>query len=232
MPSQSALRDRLGAGFELIETLRWEPQSGFLRGDRHFSRLRASTEALAFAFDATSVESALLHAVGGEAPLRVRLALKMDGSTDVTTHAFVPLAPDTVWSLRIATTRLASTDPLLRHKTSRRMAYDRARAEFSRNEADEVLLLNEVGEVCEGTITSIFLDMGSGGPLKTPALACGLLAGVLRNEMIDTGAAVEAQLTTADLRRASRIWVGNSLRGLIAAKLVQCPEIVGTPATG
>ncbi len=39
------------------------------------------------------------------------------------------------------------------------------------------------GEVCEGTITSVFLDDGS-GYLKTPPIACGLLAGVLRTELI------------------------------------------------
>lgn len=219
MSSESAFRDGLGAGFELIETLRWEPDIGFLRGDRHLARLAASAAALGFACDRTSLEAALDKAVGGATDLRVRLALSPDGSTDVTTQAFVPLGLDTVWTLRIATTRLASTDPLLRHKTSRREAYDRARAEFSREEADEVILLNEAGEVCEGTITSIFLDMGDGGPLKTPVLACGLLAGVLRGEMIDKGAAVEAVLTAGDLRRASRIYVGNSLRGLIAARI-------------
>ncbi|WP_378948855.1 aminotransferase class IV family protein [Mesorhizobium sp. ANAO-SY3R2] len=221
MPSESALRDRLGAGFELIETMRWEPDTGFLRGDRHLARLAASAEALGFAFDATSLENVLLSAVGGEVPLRVRLALSAEGKAEITTQAFVPLATDTVWTLRIAATRLASTDTLLRHKTTRREVYDRARAEFSREKADEVILLNEAGEVCEGTITNIFVDMGDGGPLKTPALASGLLAGVLRGEMIDKGAAVEAVLNADDLRGATGIWIGNSLRGLIAAKLVQ-----------
>ena len=77
----------------------------------------------------------------------------------------------------MAQTRLRSGDPLLRHKTTRRAVYDRARGEFAPAEADEVLLLNERDEVCEGTITSLFVDAGDGGPLLTPALACGLLAG-------------------------------------------------------
>ncbi|MGF7005536.1 aminotransferase class IV family protein [Aminobacter sp. BE322] len=221
MSSESALRDRLGAGFELIETLRWEPQGGFLRGERHLARLAASAAVLGFACDRTAVEQALARAVGGDAPLRVRLTLSAGGKAEVTAQAFVPLPPDTVWTLRIAATRLSSTDALLRHKTTRRQAYDAARTEFAREDADEVILLNEAGEVCEGTITSVFLDMGDGGPLKTPALACGLLAGVLRGEMIDRGEAVEARLTVDDLAGASKIFVGNSLRGLIAARLVK-----------
>ena len=82
-----------------------------------------------------------------------------------------------------------------------------------------MLLLNERGELCEGTITSLFVDRGDGGPLMTPALGCGLLAGVLRQEMIDTGKAVEAVLTLSDLAAAAAIHVGNSLRGLIGARL-------------
>lgn len=221
MSSQSALRHGHGAGFELIETMRWEPAPGFLRGTRHLARLKASAESLDFAFDQTSVERALLQAVGGDNALRVRLGLSSDGGTDVTMQAFTPLARDTIWTLRIAGTRLDSSNPLLRHKTTNRDVYDRARAEFSRDEADEVLLLNEAGEVSEGTITSIFVDLGDGGPLKTPPLSCGLLAGVLRGELIENGKAVEAVLTVGDLHDAAQIWVGNSLRGLIEARLVQ-----------
>ena len=52
------------------------------------------------------------------------------------------------------------------------------------------------------------------------AEAMAEVAGVLRGEMIDRGEAIEAVLTAGDLRRASKIWAGNSLRGLVAAKLV------------
>lgn len=221
MSSESAFRHGHGAGFELIETMRWEPHSGLLRGGRHLARLKASAEALGFGFDRATIEQALAQAAGGDMPLRVRLALAPDGSPEVTSQSFVPLASDAVWTLRIAATRLDSSNNLLRHKTTRREAYDRARAEFPREAADEVILLNEASEVCEGTITNIFVDMGDGGPVKTPPLACGLLAGVLRGELIDKGKAVEAALTAEDLRHAAQIWVGNSLRGLIAARLVQ-----------
>ena len=218
MPSESALRDGSPAGFELIETLRWEPAEGFLRFDRHMARLETSAHALGFAFDRPSVEEALVRAVGGDAPLRVRLALDRAGRPNVTIQSFLPLPAGTVWTLAIAKTPLDSSNPLLRHKTTLRSAYDAARAEFSREAADEVVLLNEAGNVCEGTITTIFADMGDGA-LKTPPLGDGLLAGVLRGELLDTGKAVEAPLTVADLRNARALYVGNSLRGLISARL-------------
>lgn len=213
----------------LIETLRFEPDSGFVRLERHLARLERSAAALGLP-GAEGARKALLAALPPSAlpgraeggaphavPLRVRLELFADGRIDVQTAAFTPLAPDATWRLAIATTRLASTDPLLRHKTSRRAAYAAARAEFPATEADEVILANERGELCEGTITSLFLDDGS-GILKTPPLACGLLAGVLREELLESGKAVEQVLLPQDLATGVLL-VGNSLRGLIRGRL-------------
>ena len=55
--------------------------------------------------------------------------------------------------------------------------------------------------------------------LLTPPLACGLLPGVLRARLLREGRAREAVLRPADLA-ARRLFVGNSLRGLIPARLV------------
>ncbi len=54
MPAEGALRDGTAAGFELIETLRWEPEEGFVRLDRHLARLYASAHALGFVADPAS----------------------------------------------------------------------------------------------------------------------------------------------------------------------------------
>ncbi|RLP26872.1 aminotransferase class IV family protein [Mesorhizobium sp. YM1C-6-2] len=218
MPAEGALRDGTAAGLELIETLRWEPGEGFVRLERHLQRLYASAHALGFAADPEAIGEALRECKGERVPLRVRLTLVRNGEIKATTAPFEPLPADAVWSLRIAATRLDSADPLIRHKTTRRQVYEAARAEFSREEADEVLLLNERGEVCEGTITNVYIDTG-GLVLVTPALDCGLLPGVLRGEMIDEGKAKEAVLTEVDLRAARALYVGNSLRGLIKARL-------------
>jgi len=219
MPLEGTLRDRPAADLRLIETLRWEPDTGFVRLPRHLSRLEASAQALGFACERYLIAAALEAAVSAaDCALRIRLTLDSAGTPDVTTQPFVPLAADVVWTVLVATTRLSSDDALLRHKTTRRDLYDRARAEFTRDEADEILLLNERGELCEGTITTVFLDVGR-GPLLTPPLACGLLAGVLRTEMLENGKAVEAALGEHDLRSAKAIHVGNSLRGMVRARL-------------
>jgi 4-amino-4-deoxychorismate lyase len=109
----------------------------------------------------------------------------------------------------LAEERLFSGDPWLGVKSTRRAAYDAARAALLPG-LDEVVFLNERGEVCDGSITTVFFDRGAG--LRTPPLGCGLLPGVLRAEM----AVPEEVLMARDLPKV-RLWVGNALRGLIPA---------------
>ncbi|MFN7102002.1 MAG: aminotransferase class IV family protein [Pseudorhizobium sp.] len=217
MSSQSAIRTRQSGDLSLIETMRWEPGAGFLRLDQHLRRLSRSADALGFLAPADPA-MALQLAVGGETPLRVRLAISYRGKTEVTTTPFVPEPENKVWQLRIADQRLSSDDAFLRHKTTRRDVYEAARAEFAPEDADEVLMLNERGELCEGTISNLFIETAE-GLLLTPAISSGLLPGVLRAELIREGKArAEVLLPTA--LRSRRIFVGNSLRGLIPAELV------------
>jgi 4-amino-4-deoxychorismate lyase len=218
--AQGPLRDGEPAGFDLIETMRWEPGDGFVRFERHMARLRASAAELGFAYEADGIDATLESTVSRSAlPLRVRLILSRNGTASASAQTYEPFTPSTVWSVKLAQTQLDTADRLLRHKTTRREVYARARAEYPAAQADEVLLANERGEICEGTITTLFSDFG-GGTLLTPRLDCGLLAGVLRAEMLDRGKAKEAVLTMNDLRAASALYVGNSLRGLIPARLV------------
>ncbi len=55
----------------------------------------------------------------------------------------------------------------------------------------------------------------------TPPLSCGCLPGILRQEMLSNGKAKEQILFLRDLIAADKVFIGNSLRGLIAADLVQ-----------
>ena len=220
MSAQSPLRDGDTADFELIETMRWQPETGFLRFDRHLARLYGSAAELGFACDPRGIGAVLGKAVdGARTAMRTRLALARNGDATASAQPYEPLAADKVWVLRLARTRLDSGNTLLRHKTSRRQLYTHARSEYLVTQADEVILVNERGEICEGTITNVFADFGD-GVLTTPRLDCGLLPGVLRAELLDEGRAQEAIYSYDDLKSAKALFVGNSLRGLIPARLV------------
>lgn len=201
---EGALRGRAGDA-RLIETALWDGV-GFPRLALHLARLAAGAEALGFACDPEAVRATLLNAVG-DAPLRVRLTLGAVGDCEVTVAALPPAKAE--WRLGLAEARLASDDPWLRVKSTRRGAYDAARAALPAG-LDEVVFCNERGEVCDGTITTVFFDRGAG--MRTPPLTCGLLPGVLRAEL----AVPEEVLLARDLPQV-RLWVGNALRGLIPA---------------
>jgi 4-amino-4-deoxychorismate lyase len=218
MPSESPLRPGRYQDLELIETFRFEPGKGFIRLDRHLARLAESAKVLGFTFSLSVAKARLQDFSLAASTQRIRMTLNASGQINVSAQPFAPQADGAVWRLRIASVRLDSTNPLLRHKTSQRTIYERARAEFTINEADEVLLLNERGELCEGTITSLFLRTHE-GKMLTPSIECGLLAGVLREEMLEEHNVICATLLLPDLLNAASILVGNSLRGLIRVKL-------------
>lgn len=214
---ENALRDLTDAeltALELIETFRFAPDEGFVRLDLHLGRMERSARALGLPFDRAAAVAAL-DGIGGVAPLRVRLALRHAGDFTVTTAPLAPNPP--VWTFTLAGARLDPADPWLGHKTSRRALYDTARAALPPG-VDEALFLNANGALCEGTITNLFLRRA--GILLTPALDAGLLPGVLRAHLLAQRQAEEAELDMTDLETAEAIYFGNSLRGLIPARMV------------
>jgi 4-amino-4-deoxychorismate lyase len=203
---ESALRDGAGQpGLTLIETLGWDG-AAFPRLSLHLARLARSAARLDWPCNATEAE-AVLEQAAPRGPARMRLTLDADGALTVQSSTLPPAKSE--WTLTLAPERLSSTDPWLTLKSSRRAAYDRVRANLPPG-VDEAIFLNERGEVCDGTITTLFFDRGQG--MRTPPLTCGLLPGVLRAEL----GLPEEVLMAADLPHV-RLWVGNSLRGLIPA---------------
>jgi para-aminobenzoate synthetase/4-amino-4-deoxychorismate lyase len=190
----------------LIETLRHE--NGFVRLAQHLARMRASAAALGFCFDEAAAQAALNAAVHGRAgAMRVRLTLDEAGRHQAAAHD-LPSNPQH-WTYGISRERTQSDDLLLRHKTSWRELHDR-----DHSGCDEMLFCNERGELTEGARSNIFVRQG--GVLLTPPLTAGVLPGILRAELIARGEAREATLTPGDLK--DEVFLGNSLRGLIAAK--------------
>jgi para-aminobenzoate synthetase/4-amino-4-deoxychorismate lyase len=205
--------------FELIETLLYNGGEGFWLLEGHLKRLAASAAYFGYAYDEQKVRAALNGAVAGRSGerLRVRLLLAEDGKVSVTVAQQPAQAPDMVMRFVISDTRLDSTNAFLFHKTTRRELYDREWQHYADTvKSDEVLYLNERGELAEGSRTNVFIERG--GELLTPSLSSGLLPGVLRSELLRTCKAKEAVLTLEDVSRADAVYVGNSVRGLVKAE--------------
>ncbi|MEB2310897.1 MAG: aminotransferase class IV [Sorangiineae bacterium] len=177
---------------------------------RHLTRMARGAARLGWPFDAARARAALDGT--RSRTLRVRLTLDRTGDLRVESSALPPRS--SLWRVAVASERLESADPWLALKSTRRAPHERARAGRAPG-IDEVLLLNERGEVCEGGISTLFFDRGDG--LRTPPVSCGLLPGVLREELLSRGAREE--LLLASELASVRLWMGNSLRGLIPAEL-------------
>jgi para-aminobenzoate synthetase/4-amino-4-deoxychorismate lyase len=201
-----------GESFDLIETMYFDPVEGVQRLEGHLARMKASAQALGFTFDRHGARNSLQSATFRlRSAARVRMRLAPSGALAVEVSPLPRLAELPV-AVAVRPAPMAADDFRLTHKTSLRAAYDAARHESG---AAEVVFVDEPGFVTEGSWSNVFVERG--GQLLTPPLALGLLPGVLRAELIDKGRAVESHLRLADLE--SGFFIGNSLRGLIPARL-------------
>ena len=201
-----------GTAFDLIETMRFEPLDGVVRLDAHLERLGSSARALGFSFDRHALRNRLQQATfHQDEPARIRLRLSPGGAVAIAVDP-PPQAPDAPVAVVVAPLPVDPLDFRLAHKTSDRAFYDDARRAGG---AFETLFVDAGGRVTEGSFTSLFVERD--GHLVTPPLALGLQPGVLRGALIAEGRAVEGELCTGDL--AHGFFIGNALRGLIAARL-------------
>ncbi len=201
--------------FDLIETMAFDPEDGMPLLERHLARLKASARHFGFEFDRHSARNELQAATFRlREPARVRLVLAPSGAIAIGI-APMPQLPTRPVHVALAARPVARDDFRLAHKTSRRGFWNAARAPG----AFETLFTDDDGYLTEGSFTSIFVERD--GRLVTPPLARGLLPGVLRAELIDSGRAVEGDLLPADL--AGGFLLGNALRGLVAAVTVAEP---------
>lgn len=201
--------------FGLIESMKLENGSYPLL-NRHLARLQSSARFFGFTLQLEAVKAALeLYATERAGEHKVRLRLSKKGEFSLASEPLpVSAAP---LKFAISRRRVESGDTFRYHKTTRRELLDSARGE--RADVDEVIFLNERGELTEGSYHNLLLRIG--GEMLTPARESGLLAGVKRQELLDCGEAFEATLFPADLLKAEGIWLINSVRGVRRAFLIE-----------
>ena len=191
-------------GFELIETM---GVPSCKRLEEHLGRMRRSAEYFGWEFPEEGVREAIGR-VTGEG--RMRVLLSEDRQCRVETSALGPPAQRPV-KVMLATRRTDPDDVFLYHKTTRRTAYDADWQEARRRGCFDLVYRNVRGEITEGAITNLVAQID--GRQVTPPLPCGLLPGIWRAERLATGEVEEAVITLDDLLRATRIVLGNSVRG-------------------
>lgn len=200
--------------YELLETLRLhQGRYWLLRG--HLKRIERSAIALGFPFDGKRVSESLNSAAReyphGHWRVRLRLSASGEVSIEVLSLDMLPRSAQVV----MANAAVASGNPWLRHKTTRREAY----AALMKEQAGifDALLYNERGELTEFTRGNLVVERQ--GRLITPMATCGLLPGVFREILLARKRVQEKIVTLDDLAGANNLWFINSVRGAVAVKL-------------
>jgi para-aminobenzoate synthetase/4-amino-4-deoxychorismate lyase len=197
--------------FDLIETMAFDPMTGFTRLEAHLGRIMASAKIFGIPFDGHGARNELQAATFRLRTLsKVRLLLSQSGAMAIETG---PLAnPPAEVFVAVTDLPVDRHDFRLAHKTTDRNFYDNARRASGKY---EVLFTDADGFLTEGSFTNIFVPQGA--TLLTPPRGQGLLGGILRNELLETGKASEARLRPDDLKNS--FFIGNSLRGLLPARV-------------
>ncbi len=198
--------------FDLIETMRFDPEVGIADLDRHLDRLDGSATRFDFPFDRHSARNELQAATFRRSePAMLRLMLSPIGTMAIELKPIpeIPLQPVEV---AVRPLPVAPDDIRLSYKTTARAFMEAARADGGKY---ETIFVTPEGHLTEGSYTSIFVERD--GKYLTPPLARGLLPGLLRARLIEEGKAEEADLTIDDL--ADGFYIGNVIRGLIRARL-------------
>jgi para-aminobenzoate synthetase/4-amino-4-deoxychorismate lyase len=204
---------------EILETFLWQPGTGVKNFIQHKKRLIKTANELKYPFKDVDFQNAIKSIKSLDKPQRVRLALNNLGEFDIQQSDYKPYQINSEVTFSLSKYPLSDKVQVTRHKVSDRNFYDGERNRIRQlTDADEVIFLNNKNEICEGSFTSIFIKKN--GFLVTPPLSSGLLPGILRADLLEKKQAIEGILTITDIIEADEVFLGNSLRGLMKAKLL------------
>jgi para-aminobenzoate synthetase/4-amino-4-deoxychorismate lyase len=205
--------------FQMIETMLWNGEFRLL--SMHLDRMESSATYFGFVFERGAIEEQLIAESSrfehGEL-YRVRFLLTEAGDLTLSHAKHLANPASQIGQIRLSPERTSSKDFFLRHKTTHRELYESQFAKCRDDGFDEVIFLNERGEVTEGAISNIFIRRE--GELLTPPLSAGVLPGIFRRHILETDAtAKERTLTLEDLESADAMYLCNSLRGMREVRL-------------
>ncbi len=197
--------------FELIETMLVEDGEVFLL-ENHINRLRKSAEYFLFHFDETELRELLYKIVVGlnlAVNYKLRLLLTKWGELKYSLEQIVDRKLN--GKIVISDKRIDSKNPFQYFKTTNRNVYNSELTKWSKEGFDDVIFINEKGEVTEGAITNIMIKKE--GSFYTPPVSSGLLNGCYRGHLLSTNKNIEEKtLFVKDIIGADEVFIYNSVR--------------------
>lgn len=206
--SKNAKRNIEKKAFQLVETIL--VKNGKMKYKTlHFNRMKKSAKELGFQFNNE------IYNIKPEDDGMLRVLLSLSGDFET---QYLPLTISKTNKIAISKTQINSNEPMLYHKTTYRPWYKESMRKIKSGEIFDEIFLNEKDELTEGARSNIVLQLGE--ELYTPPIKCGILNGVLRQNLLKMNKIKEKKLYLKDLKKAKKIFCINSVRGIVKVNWV------------
>ena len=202
---KAAVLYRKQARFQLITTGKIS-QKQLLFEEQHIERLRKASRYFAYPFDAEDLKqkiAAECQACDASQDYRLRISLDKSGEIELSLQVLAPLSP-TFCQAKLCLQEMDLNQVFTYFKTTHRPHLTVGN--------QEIIYHTAAGELLETSIGNLVLKIS--GKLYTPPIRLGILPGIYRQLLLETGQVEERVLTLKDLARAEAIFGCNAVRGL------------------
>ncbi|MEY8714467.1 aminodeoxychorismate synthase component I [Francisella philomiragia] len=188
----------------------------------HLERLENTARQLFFDIDICKIRDQLydyVEQLSNNKEYKIRLEYHYDKSINIE-HTEINTTDQQAIKLKICPDKINSANKLFQHKTTHssiRGFYTQMHHKYIHDDNCELIYLNEKDNITEARFHNIVIEKND--KLYTPELEDGVLAGVARKSLISQGKLQSKSLNLNDLKTANKIYLINSVRGLIPAYL-------------
>ncbi|MBK2164186.1 aminodeoxychorismate synthase component I [Francisella tularensis] len=188
----------------------------------HLERLEDSARQLFFDIDICKIRDQLydyVEKLTDDKEYKIRIEYHYDKSI-IIEHTQIDTTNQQAIKLIICPEKINSANKLFQHKTthnSTRGFYTQMHQKYIQDKNCELIYLNEKDNITETRFHNIIIEKND--KFYTPKLEDGVLAGIARKSLIKQGKLQAKSLNLNDLKTADKIYLINSVRGLIPAYL-------------
>ena len=210
--------------FKLIETMLYNDR-GLQSCSVHLDRLMHSGWNLHFSIDIVQIKDSLLKYCSrlttiGKQQYKIRLEVDHKSYFNIS-HKPLIMEDIIKVELFVCPEQIDSQNFLWQHKTtdqSTRGFYTNTYNKYLHNTINkELVYTNELKNITESCFYNLIIELN--GIFFTPPVTDGLLPGIRRAKLIDSGELVERSITIDELKNATNIYLINDIRGKVAAFL-------------
>ena len=208
---KAAVLYRKQARFKLISTGRVS-QKSLLFEDQHLERLTKASRYFAYPLDPKKLRQKIeeeCQVCDVNQDYRLRIGLSKSGEIELSRQILAPLSPS-FCKAKLCLQEADLNQSFTYFKTTHR-------PHLSLGE-QEIIYHNVVGELLETSIGNLVLKIN--GKLYTPPISLGILPGIYRQHLLETGQVEEKVLTVPDLDQAETIYGCNAVRGLYELEVI------------